>query len=536
VTRILFVTSNGTGLGHLTRGMAIARRLGPELEPLFLTLSAAAPVVEEQAFHVEYFPSHNAPGAESPRRWDRRLRARIELLLEELRPALLVFDGAHPYDGLVAVLRSAPRRGVGTVWCRRPLWQPGVGAEGIYWSRAFDRVLEPGELAESEDRGLTVERRQDADRVPPIVYLDESELLPREQAERELGLEPGRTNALVALGQGAQLDRAVERTLKRLAEEPEVQVAALESSLAPGLTVPEGVVHLRSTYPMSRYYRGFDLAVAAAGYNAFHELIAYGVPSLFVPMPRQLDDQAARARWARDSGIGEGVAGPLDPELEQRLGHVLDPSGREAMAAAIRALDFGNGAAKAARLVEELALGAPGMGPGKSVPGGHFAAERSRRVARAPQSPNPPPAPSGPRSSRRDALAVSAQLVRRVGLRLPLIVARRTIERLRNPPPPPARVVVPALGLEGEELVARLREVVDRAGTEPRRVLAITDSLDFGALRRAGFGFEYVPSEDRAQPILRITGESYPDFVRRRIEAATAARRRVRLLSLSEFA
>ena len=29
--RILFITSNGTGLGHLTRSMAIARRLGEEL-------------------------------------------------------------------------------------------------------------------------------------------------------------------------------------------------------------------------------------------------------------------------------------------------------------------------------------------------------------------------------------------------------------------------------------------------------------------------------------------------------------------------
>ena len=35
--RILFVSSNGTGLGHLTRSMAIARRL-EGMEPLFFTL------------------------------------------------------------------------------------------------------------------------------------------------------------------------------------------------------------------------------------------------------------------------------------------------------------------------------------------------------------------------------------------------------------------------------------------------------------------------------------------------------------------
>src|ERR687895_2498503 len=116
--RILFVTSNGTGLGHLTRGMAIARRLGPELEPAFLTLSAAAPVVEQMGFHVEYFPSHTAAAAESPRRWDRRLRARLELLIGELEPALLVFDGAHPYDALIATLRAHRGGPMRTVWCR----------------------------------------------------------------------------------------------------------------------------------------------------------------------------------------------------------------------------------------------------------------------------------------------------------------------------------------------------------------------------------------------------------------------------------
>ena len=56
--RILFTTSNGTGLGHLTRSMAIARRLGAEIEPLFLTLSAAAPVVREMGYPVEYVPSY----------------------------------------------------------------------------------------------------------------------------------------------------------------------------------------------------------------------------------------------------------------------------------------------------------------------------------------------------------------------------------------------------------------------------------------------------------------------------------------------
>jgi hypothetical protein len=252
-----------------------------------------------------------------------------------------------------------------------------------------------------------------------------------------------------------------------------------------------------------------------------------------VPMPRRLDDQPARARWAREAGVGEGVSTPLDPELEQRLGHLLDPSRRKAMNAAIRALDFRNGASDAARILAGMVEGSPAVGPGKSVPGGTAPAKPSGQAARAPRSPNPPPAPPTQRSSRRDALAVSAQLIRRVGLRLPLIVARRAIDRFRNPPPPAAKLAVDALGLDGDELLESLRGIAAEHGIEPGRLLAITDSLDFPALRRAGFAFEYVPSEQRAEPILRAIGETYADFTRRRVAAATAGRRRAPLIDLS---
>ena len=280
-------------------------------------------------YHVEYFPSHSAAAAESPRRWDRRLRARLELLIGELEPDLLVFDGAHPYDALVAVLRAHRGGSMRTVWCRRPMWREGGGAEAIYWSGEFDAVLEPGELAESEDRGLTVARRDEAERVAPIVFLDPGELLSREEACAELGLDPERPHALVALGQGPELDRAVARCLEFLAEHPELQVAALESSLSPELRVPGEVVLLRGTYPMSRFYRAFDLAVAAAGYNAFHELLAHGVPSLFVPMPRQIDDQAARARWAQEEGVGRGLTGRRTRRWRRGWRSSLDPEVRE---------------------------------------------------------------------------------------------------------------------------------------------------------------------------------------------------------------
>ena len=157
---------------------------------------------------------------------------------------------------------------------------------------------------------------------------------------------------------------ATDRCLRRLADRGDVQVAALSSTLAGLESVPEGVVHLEATYPMSRYYAAFDGAVAAAGYNAFHELIALGVPSLFVPMHRETDDQPARARFAESSQAGLAVDGPADPRLEAQLERLCDRSERERIRAGIAGLSLANGAAEAAAWLDRARAPAPAPWPG----------------------------------------------------------------------------------------------------------------------------------------------------------------------------
>ena len=148
--RILCLSSNGTGLGHLTRSMAIARRLDRSLEPLFFTLSGAAPVVADQGFSVEFAASYATPTAGSDWRWSRRLRGRLRAAMRDADPRVLVFDGAHPYQALLDAMPSVPA--AHRVWCRRPMWKPGSNFGALERTRFFDQVLEPGEFAASEDK------------------------------------------------------------------------------------------------------------------------------------------------------------------------------------------------------------------------------------------------------------------------------------------------------------------------------------------------------------------------------------------------
>ena len=467
--KILFLSSNGTGLGHLTRSMAIARRLDPALEPVFFTLSGGAPVVAQQGFDVEFAASYATPTAGSDWRWSRRLRGRLRAAMREADPRVLVFDGAHPYQALVDAMPSVPD--AHRVWCRRPMWKPGSNFGALERTRFFDRVLEPGEFAASEDRGATVALQGDAHRVDPIVFCDDSELLERAVAERELGIEPGAVNVLVQLGQGAEVRDASARCLRHLAGRDGVRVAALRSHLSVMDDVPDGVIELDSTSPMSRYLRAFDATVSAAGYNAYHELIRFGVPSLFVPMRRQTDDQHARARFAEARGVGRGTEGPEDPALEAKLDDLLDPDARLAMGEALEEQRPENGAAPSASWLADLAATDRVRKPGT---------KRWKRYA------------AHPVASARAAAPFAARMPGSVGR-----IVHQTVTR------PKARVLIEAQGLEPAEVERLLPGTLSDAGLKPEQVLVLVDRVEaLPVLRKAGVGGEHLKSPARRELIL----------------------------------
>lgn len=498
----MFVSSNGTGLGHLTRSMAIARRLAPGLEAMFVTLSRAAPVVRDMGFPVEYMASHGSPAAGSDMRWSRRIAARLSTAIAEAQPRALVFDGILPYDPLLAAMKRVPI----TVWCRRGLWQPGAGTAPLTRSDLFDEILEPGEFAADEDAGPTSARRDEAHQVAPIVFLDDSELLPRAEAERELGLERGKPAILVQLGQGGEVAAATDRCLRALAAREDVQVAAASSAIAGLLDVPEGIVHLRSAYPMSRYYAAFDGAVSAAGYNAFHELVRFGVPTMFVPMRRDTDDQAARARYAAKAGVGLAVEGPSDARIEERLSELLDPERRRAMREKLQELRPDDGAAEAARWLETL------IHPANSASGSKSTVE----VENLPLGEG-----GGHGTRRRPSLGARTGRAWVFVRTLPKTLLRLVGQTISLPRP---RTLILAFGASEPQIL----EEIETAAAPPDRVLVVTDSLAIGEVWRAGTGVEHVPGPGERQA--ELSGLDYDEFRRRRLGLILAHRPRFRLL------
>jgi UDP:flavonoid glycosyltransferase YjiC (YdhE family) len=352
--RALFVSINGIGMGHLTRLLAIARRLPESVQPIFATMSQAIGVVREFGYLAEYLPFHEYLRCDI-RSWNRFLAQELNEIIRFYDARVILFDGNAPFQGVIDA--ASINRHVWSVWCRRAMWQAGVGATFMERERHFDAVLEPRELAEDFDTGLTRSHRTRARVVDPIRLLDNHELLPRDAARSELGLADNRQAILVQLGSGNNFRYEVAqwRLLDTLRERHDVQIVAAEWLMAKHSQAPENEVRVVRTFPLSRYFRAFDASVSAVGYNSYHELVQAGLPTLYIPNenPRQ-DNQLARAEFAERRGFGLCVRAHEVYRLQPAIHRLLDPTERQLMVDACARFACPNGAIEAAKMIEEL--------------------------------------------------------------------------------------------------------------------------------------------------------------------------------------
>ena len=339
----LFIGPNGAGLGHLTRLMALARRSTDRWTPHFLTFSTAAETVELQGFPVTYVPSRTATGSTSAA-WHAALAERLRLLIADLQPAVIVIDSTEPYRGLLKCLCDHPD--IPVVWSRRGMWKEGVSNSVLEAGEAFfDLIIEPGDLAAEFDHGAT-RQSNNSHEVGPITLLDAHELECRQDARELLGVGEDEIAVLVQLGAGNINDTTheVRAVLDGAIDLPAVKVFVVLAPISEGKAPEDPRVSSIQRFPLAEVMRGFDFAVAAAGYNTFHELLLAEVPTIFVPnTATTTDDQSGRAQWAaaHDLAVIPETPAPIDialavkrltvdenrQVLRSNLGRVAWPSG-----------------------------------------------------------------------------------------------------------------------------------------------------------------------------------------------------------------
>ena len=305
---VVMFPTNGVGFGHFTRMLAVAKRMkasDPSLEIIFFTTMPTLHLLKPYGI-----PAHHISGPKyfkgmDSEEWNALLEEELNMCFELHRPSMFLFDGAFPYRGMLRAIQG--RNSLRKIWMRRGTFRKGssIPVDSI---EHFDGVIHPDDSVAS-----TVEKSDhDLEIItcPPIVMLDENELLSKEKSRSRLGLSQDAIVIYIQLGAGEinEIESEVRQTVDALLTNSKVHIVLGESMIGPRIELDLERVRILRDYPNSMYFHGFDATVQAGGYNSFHETRKFGLPALFFPnMNTGMDDQLARCNVADIEGWGKVV-------------------------------------------------------------------------------------------------------------------------------------------------------------------------------------------------------------------------------------
>jgi UDP-N-acetylglucosamine:LPS N-acetylglucosamine transferase len=353
---IILATSNGIGMGHLTRASAVASELKDFANPIIISMASGVVEVPKIAnVNFEYVPGRDRKWM-GRFEWDKYLRDRIIALIDETDAKIVSFDGVVPYPGIIGIKSIRPK--VKLVWVRRGFWQKTSQRYFLnLQSKMMDLIITPGDFAQKYDKGPTA-GRSDSILVKPISIYNRQNSLDKVDARSLLGLDQMRPAVLVQLGVGeADLNAKMTAALKGLITWPNLQVVLTKepmTSTGENLA-PKGLdIKVIRHFPLANVLNAFDAAVCAAGYNSVHEELAANIPTLFIPNVRGTDNQAERARWAADNHVALTVDQSKLDQITIMVSKLSDSQVRQELANNCANLPKVTGASEVANIFKDL--------------------------------------------------------------------------------------------------------------------------------------------------------------------------------------
>ena len=114
----LFLAINGAGLGHLTRCLAVARRIKqiePDAKIVFFMTSIAVPLVHREGFKCHHITPMSLAGEHvTALKWNKLFSTMLRDVIELHKPSKLIFDGTVPYIGLNKIIKGFQK--IETIW------------------------------------------------------------------------------------------------------------------------------------------------------------------------------------------------------------------------------------------------------------------------------------------------------------------------------------------------------------------------------------------------------------------------------------
>jgi len=344
--RVVAYAVNGSGVGHLTRLHGIARWIrryaaaaGARAEVSFLTSCEADSILFADKFPSFKLPSKtviNDAGFDKlaylglAKQW-------VWHSLALLRPDLLIVDtfprGA--YGELLGALDLVRKR----AFVYRPT-KASFAARADFQAMLplYDLVVVPDTRDDANIQApSSVQGRLRF--VGPVVSRERCELMPRGAARAELGVEGERLAVLVSAGGGGDpgVDDHLATVHRALGDDDSIHLVFAAGPLHRGTPIRGPRVTWIEGPGLAERMLAFDVAICAAGYNTFHEVMLAGIPALFVPQEKIADEQDQRAERA----VAVGAAATIDLTIDgvrEGLARFRDRGARDAASNAARAL------------------------------------------------------------------------------------------------------------------------------------------------------------------------------------------------------
>jgi len=354
MNHILFIII-GAGMGHLTRGLAVARqitRLREGARIVFFTVTDAPEYVKQYGYEYEYFPKFGEPGAKmGAPQYNQWMKERLESLIRVHSIDTVIFDGAFPFDCLIQILLK--RQDMLKIWLKREGDRQNYDSSSLaLYKRLFHKIIIP------EEAGDTKERHNEKNEVcvPPIIQLLKDEIIPRKMVRNYLNVsESQKVWYLQIRNQDTYYRRnLLDDAIRALLSDPEAVILINRRNPVTQTNMEHERIRSISEFPIAKYFQGVDFAITAAGYNTVHELVSQEIPSILVPNRTVVkDDQLARAK--RIEGMGAAIVF----EQKKKINHVISELKMkgEKMKEQLMMKEYENGSLSAAKIILEEASG-----------------------------------------------------------------------------------------------------------------------------------------------------------------------------------
>jgi len=349
---IVFFPTNGVGLGHFTRLFAIAKRLqkiDADVEIIFVTTMPTLHLLENEGIPAYHLPGREKFNEMDANTWNMIAEEMMLSIFSVHSPKLFVFDGVFPYRGMLNSIKDNDV--MGKIWLRRGMSRANAANMPVDSLNHFDLILHP---TDSMDEEHVDEIDISVIHCDPIIYADEDMLMSREAVRTRLGIPEQAIVVYVQLGAGRinDIESDISITIAELGKYENVYIVLGESMIGERLNIKGERLRIIRDYPNSILFNGFYFAVIAGGYNSYHEVIKFSLPTLCYPnLKTGKDNQLSRVTVAEEEGCMIVLTRVTPAKVSEAITELLKDHVREEMRRNCKILHRPNGADQAAEFL-----------------------------------------------------------------------------------------------------------------------------------------------------------------------------------------